>query len=97
MATKQDTRRASPQSCLHLKPTARSTRFAGKYINLSDLARAANIHPSYASYLISGKRTPSTTILKRLSKVLNMTTDAILEAIDDHVAEMEAEYKRRLA
>lgn len=96
MTVKQSARRSSPQGCLQLTPKAKTIRFGGKFISLSKVAKEAGIDPSYASYIFSGKREGSISVLRAIAKSLGMSLDDFFDSLDDHRSDLEAEYQRRL-
>lgn len=79
-----------PFACLVENPTKSSIIFGGKAINLSALARAQNIDPSYLSRIFSGVRTPRLDYVRRLSAALGMGLEDFLSALDDRIAGLRA-------
>lgn len=65
------------------EPNTQTVQFAGKYINLSAIARAQNIHFSYLSRIFAGKRMPSLTVAMKLSAVLSIPLQDFVEMLHD--------------
>lgn len=85
-------------------PNTQTIRFAGRWLNLSAVARAQGFHPSYLSYIFSGKRQPAFNTLKKLTAALGMTLDDFTQALHERIKEVEENrrktveiYQRRVA
>lgn len=75
-----------PTKCIDTEPNAQTIKLAGRYVNLKRIARAGPFNRSYISYILSGKRCPSTKFFKRLATCLGMTMDDLLQAIEERKA-----------
>ena len=86
-----------PVEFRELNPRRNSIMFAGSYINLSAIARAISMGgldvPSI-SRVFSGKRKPTLDAAKAISAVLGISIDAFLEALDEHIDNIEERQKR---
>lgn len=72
-----------PKGCLQEKPTAQSILFAGKYINLKEVARQQGIDESYLSRIFSGKRPlPRADYAMRIAKALGLGLEELIHAIE---------------
>lgn len=67
-------RRSGPTACLDEKPTSKSIRLGGRFINLSRLAEFGFDH-SYLSRILAGDRNPSMDYARRVAKCLGILTD----------------------
>lgn len=75
---------AATQSVIVQNPNPQTFRFAGKFINLSEIGRIYNMDPSHLSRIFRGERNPTVAYARKLSAALGMTTDAFLDALDYH-------------
>lgn len=71
-----------PTHHLESKPTSQSVKFAGVYINLTDLAVCHELDHSYLSRIFSGDRPdPSVSYSRKVAAALGMELGAFLEAL----------------
>ena len=71
-------------------PNPQTVPFAGKFVNLSAIARSQAIDHSYLSRIFAGKRTPSLNHCKKIAAVLGMTIDQFLQALETRVQDVKA-------
>jgi transcriptional regulator with XRE-family HTH domain len=83
-----------PSGCLVYDPNPHSVRFAGKYINISAIARSQRLSQSYVSKLLSGKRSPSIRVAKKVAAALGMGLEDLLEAIEQRTNDSPKESQR---
>lgn len=77
-----------PHVFIEPEPTGQSVLFAGKYINLTHLARATinprtqkPFDPGYVCRIINGTRSPTATIMKALADALMMPLEEFYGAV----------------
>ncbi len=85
--------KAGKSGLIENAPNAQTTRFAGKFINLSAIARAQGLDVSYLSRIFRGQRTPSLHYTQKIAAMLGMTMDAFVEALEDRARELKEENK----
>lgn len=98
-------RRSSlPTRCLAATPNSKTVRFLGRWINLSEIERVGGLNHGYVSNILQGKRKPSIDVYKQLATTLGMMDDngdpdlnSLLRGIEERTAELEEQYRRRLA
>ena len=72
-------------------PNAQTVKFAGKFINLSAIARSQNLDVSYLSRIFRGERTPSLKHCIKMAAVLGMDLDSFVQALNIRVKDVDAE------
>lgn len=75
---------SGPTSCLLDTPTRMSVRFAGRFINLSEMSRVGELELSYLSMIFNGKREASMKMSRRIAAVLGMDLVDYLEEMESH-------------
>lgn len=100
----RSSRSGLPTRCLEDHPNSKSIRLSGRFINMAEIERTFELDHGYVSYILQGKRTPSISYAKRLAKALGMfdeegqpDVNGLMKAIAERVADMDEDYKRRLA
>lgn len=66
------------------KPNPQTFRFAGRFINLSEIARQNGMDPSHLSRIFRGERQPTITYCRKISLALGLTVDQFLDFLDYH-------------
>lgn len=61
-----------------------SVRFAGRFINLSEMSRMGELELSYLSMIFNGKREASMKMSRRIAAVLGMDLVDYLEEMESH-------------
>jgi transcriptional regulator with XRE-family HTH domain len=87
---------SKPSDCLVLDPNPQSVRFAGRYVNISAIARSQGLSQSYVSKLLSGKQSPSILVAKKVAAALGMGLEDLLEAIEQRTNDSPKESQRDL-
>ena len=64
------------------KPNKQSVLFNGQYINLSEISRKTDIHISCISRIFSHDRQPTVEHLRKISKTLGVSVQALLDSLD---------------
>ncbi len=80
-------KRRRPYARVKLKPDAVWEQIIRRNLSQNDLARLTNISPGYLSQLISGRRSPSANVRKRLQSALdtpNFDCLFVLEPCDEN-------------
>lgn len=77
---------AIPEQFLNSRRSRHSVWFAGQRINQSAIARATDTNPSYLCRILSGERQPTIPVITKIAKVLGMTVDQFLAALDERKA-----------
>lgn len=92
-----------PTECLESKPTSKTIRLGGRFISLTKIAEHG-FDAGYLSYIFSGDRVPSVPYAMRLAKTLGLFTEerepdvnGLFTLISQHIAEEDADRKRKLA
>lgn len=100
----RQSRSGSPTRCLEANPTSHSIRLGGRFISMAEIERQFDLDHGYISYILQGKRTPSIPYAKRLAKALGMfdeegepDVNGLMKAIEERVADLAEEYRRKLA
>jgi|SRR5271157_2617282 len=83
-----------PSGCLVLNPNPQSVRFAGRYVNINAIARSQDLSQSYVSKLLSGKRSPSILVAKKVAAALGMGLEDLLDAIEQRTKDSSNESQR---
>ena len=65
------------------KPNPQTIRFAGKFINLSEISRQSGIDSSYLSRIFRGERMPTVPYIRTISGILGMGVQQFLDALDN--------------
>lgn len=66
------------------KPNPQTFKFAGRFINLSELGRQNDMDPSHLSRIFRGERTPTVPYCRKISRALGITVDQFLNFLDYH-------------
>lgn len=66
------------------RPNPQTFRFAGRFINLSEMARQNGMDPSHLSRIFRGERTPTVAYCRKISVALGITVDEFLNLLDYH-------------
>jgi transcriptional regulator with XRE-family HTH domain len=72
-------------------PNAQTVKFAGKFINLSAIARAQGLDVSYLSRIFRGERAPSLKHCTKIAAVLGMTLDDFVQGLEERCKAVQAE------
>lgn len=86
-----------PRAYLETRPTFRSVKFGGRFINLKEMARCEHMEHSYLTRVINGSRRPSLEYLSRIVAALQMTTDDFLACVEERKAFLHAQLLRRVS
>ncbi len=70
-------------------PNAQTVRFAGKFINLSAIARAQGLDVSYLSRIFAGTRVPTLPYCIKIAAMLGLTLDEYVEAMEVRKRELK--------
>lgn len=74
---------SGPRAFLQDNPTKMSVSLGGKFVNLTLLADYLHIDHGYLCRVIAGGRNPSADYIRKVATALHMSTDDLLQAIDD--------------
>jgi len=64
-------------------PNPQTVHFAGKFVNLSEISRTADLDPSYLSRIFRGERMPTVRKLKRISEALGMGIEQFITELEN--------------
>lgn len=73
---------ATAGSIIVQNPNTQTVKFAGKYINLSEISRNQGIDTSYLSRIFRGERMPTVPYIRKISAALGMEVQQFLDALD---------------
>lgn len=91
MATKI-VRRHVPRRCLQHRPSSRSVKINGRFINLNALSQVLGFEDnSYLCRIFAGKRNPSVKRMQIIADALMMDVGELIRAIADRTQELEGE------
>lgn len=72
-------------------PNTQTIKFAGKYINLSAIARSQSLDVSYLSRIFRGERMPALKYCIKIAAMLGMTLDDFVQALEERVQAVKNE------
>lgn len=85
-----------PRAYLEPRPTYRSIKFGGRFVNLKELARDNHFNHSYITRIIKGSRTASVDYCRRVAEALDMPLEDFLQAVDELRADLKAALLKRV-
>jgi transcriptional regulator with XRE-family HTH domain len=96
--------KAGKSGVFEKSPNTQTTKFGGKFINISALARSLNMDISYLSRILRGSRVPKLSICKNIAAMMGMTLDEFSEAlevrqneVEEHESTLVKKYEERIA
>lgn len=90
-------RMVGPRAYLEPRPTYRSIKFGGRFVNLKALARDHHFNHSYITRIIKGSRTASVDYCRRVAAALDMPLEDFLQAVDDLRDDIRAELLKHVS